>query len=348
MRYMLLALVIAAGMLTPAPARAQFTLPTFPAQISLHTTPEHPAPGETVTLTLESFSIDLGDSDIEWYVNDEPFRAAPALRTIELAVGPSGSPSEVTAIINAPDGAQYVERITLRPTTVDLIWEAGTYTPPFYRGRPLPSQGSTLYAEARPTFVRPDGSTIAPETLIYTWERDGRVLTAQSGRDRAHITLSMPALANASTLSVSVHDRTHTFTGSAQVRIPATNMQVTLHNDDPVLGIMYHQALGVGGGFSETEAVVAAVPYFASIASPYDEAITYAWELNGEPLESDPQEPFKLILQLLTGARGSATVSLAAAHDDALLQQVSRSWQVSLGADVGAPQESDPFRRPVN
>ena len=87
----------------------------------------------------------------------------------------------------------------MQPTSVDVLWSAYSYTPPFYKGKALaPSRGSVVLV-ALPQLVTRNGSPIEPKNIIYTWSRRGVILGKSSGLGKNQVVLrAEPALSGRS------------------------------------------------------------------------------------------------------------------------------------------------------
>jgi len=181
----LIALLFGGLIFAALPAYAQFD--TSEGALSISPNPQYPLPNSTVQLTAESPLLDLANSDIEWTVNGA---AAGSGQSIKLTVGAPGSATNVSVSVSGQSGDDSAQ-LTLIPTSIDLLWEADSYTPPFYRGRAVPTSGSTIRLFAVPHFVASDGTVIAVRyrrvlgfvprghSLRHRCDRGGR---ANSGR----------------------------------------------------------------------------------------------------------------------------------------------------------------------
>ncbi|MFQ5754351.1 MAG: hypothetical protein ACE5HI_20410, partial [bacterium] len=152
-------------------------IPGFGEVILFDVSPENPRPGQIVTVAIESFSVDLDRaSSITWLVNGEAVNRGAGVKQIQFETGELGSVSVVDVVVRGTDIGTVSESVTIRPTEVDLIWEAGVYTPPFYSGKALPSSESEITIVAVPQLVTSSGNKLKSSDLIFTWKKDGKVL----------------------------------------------------------------------------------------------------------------------------------------------------------------------------
>ena len=128
--------------------------------------PERPAPNERVALSVVSYLTDLNRGEIFWYINDELRERGVGKTSFSFTVKEAGSISRVDIVINTAEGARIAKKLTFRPADMDFMWEALTYTPPFYKGKALLSAESPVKIVVMPHFVSGNGKTIPSRSLV--------------------------------------------------------------------------------------------------------------------------------------------------------------------------------------
>jgi hypothetical protein len=313
-------------LLIALPAYAQFD--TGEGALSISPNPQYPSPNSTVQLTAESPLLDLPNSDIEWTVNGA---AAGSGQSIQVSVGPLGSATNVSVSVSGESGDDSAE-LTLVPTSVDLLWEADSYTPPFYRGRAVPTSGSMIRLFAVPHFVASDGTTVAPSGVDFTWKLNGGVDEAQSGIGESSASFPAAILYGTDVIEVDAQTPDGSLAGSASVAIQTQAPQLVLYEDNPLFGIMYHEALGSSQNAPESETSFAAVPYFADAASPNDASLAYQWSVNGISIPTDPSDPSEITISASSSQQAQIQLSVSKPSDPFF--SASGSWLVSFGASA--------------
>ncbi|MBI2610643.1 hypothetical protein HYW60_01765 [Candidatus Kaiserbacteria bacterium] len=317
------------------PAYAQFDL-IFGVDLALELTPAHPAPGERLHARARSSLLDLSETQLRWSANGKPIAEGIGVTEVDVTAGALGSETQltVTALENALEFSS--AEATIAPVELDLLWEADSYVPPFYRGRALPSAGTNLRLEAIPRFVR-SGSSVPLRDIIFTWKRDGYVIAAASGRGKSKATVESPPLFASETISVEAKTSDGRLQGVASARISSQEPHVALYENDPVFGIAYHRALARENQIPEIETTFAAVPYFAEAASPDDTALIYNWRVNDIGIANDPEHPSGLTINA-SGSSGSALIELLLKHATNLFINAPGSWLVNFqSAGAQAP-----------
>ena len=313
-------------LLVPAFAHAQFALPGFTGVVRIGMSPANPGPQQDVVLTLESSLIDLAASEIAWRVDG---MARGPGESIAVRTGKLGSTMHVTAAVTTPEGSLVTASLDIAPTELDLLYDSDTYVPPLYRGRALPSAGSTVRLQAIPHFVKPSGAEVPASDVIFAWKRNGQLLGSLSGKGRAAITVPAPYLYGADTVSVEARTADDAFAGASSVTIPAVDPIVRLYQDHPLFGLRFDRALGTTTALSDREMTFAAIPYFASARGPAAAPLTYAWSVNGNPVETAGDTKNELTIGAESG--GSALLDLDLSSTDNIFFGAAGSWRIAFG-----------------
>lgn len=141
--------------------------------------PEFPNPYQSVTVQVNSFSINLDARPITWYVNGTETQRGIGKKQISVKTGAIGSVTRVVATIDVNGITKINKVIELRPNSVDLLWEAvDSYVPPFYRGKALPSAEGALRVTAVAI------GTNNKSNQIFTWLRNNIISQPESGFGR--------------------------------------------------------------------------------------------------------------------------------------------------------------------
>ncbi|HET8581362.1 MAG TPA: hypothetical protein VFL98_02760 [Candidatus Paceibacterota bacterium] len=316
--------------------------------LSLAESPAAPAPGETVLFTLSSTAIDLPSATISWYLDGTAEASGVGVTTFATQSGAAGSTHTVSVVAEGSDGTAAETKATLRPAAVSLQWEADSYVPPFYRGRALPAAGTSVTVHADAQLVGSGGAALPASSIRYQWSVNGTPRADLSGNGRDTITIAGPMPHGALVVAVTASADDGTYQAAAQTRIAAVTPVLDLYAADPLLGIRYGDALSNGSTLSAGKATIALAPYYMAAASPDSSALSYRWEVNGDPVLADPGTPSRLTLALSGGAAGAAAVSLALSDSLAAFQSASGAWQLMVSANAastpfGSAAKANPF-----
>jgi hypothetical protein len=273
--------------------------------------PEYPNPGDLFTISLQSYSQNLQGMHIEWLLDGLSFREGVGITSITATAPKSDEFLTVTVKI---EGAIIWEKV-INSTTVDILWEANTYTPRGYLGRALPVDKATITAVAIPHGIKKDTK------LIYNWYKNGTLLVKESGFDRNTIQITGPGLYSDYNLSVTISNINQETLGQNGVKIVAVKPEIVFYEKSALLGTLFHTSLTKESQLSESiERVLVAEPYYFSVINPLD--LLYTWRIsNTEYLEGEAPNVL-IIKNFLEGA----SITTKARHSSALLQSSSTTY----------------------
>ncbi|MEK7628508.1 MAG: hypothetical protein AAB421_03765 [Patescibacteria group bacterium] len=321
-------------------------LPNLGEPIILSVKPAIVEPESDVTVSIDSFLLDLNKSQINWFIDGKSVFKNRNLRSLQFHTGVIGSESVVSVIIQDPSGVEATADVAIRPVELDLLWEARSYTPPLYMGRALPAPGSQVVAEARVRFVRPNGIPVAEKDIVYTWLVNGKGVSSVSGRGRSSATFPAPLLFGEDILSVEAVSLDEKFRAERQVRIPSTEPLVVLYRADPLLGIQYQHPIPSRGVIGLSDVTVVATPFFTTTVDPTNTTLSYEWRVGGELVDLDKSHPSFLTLVVPPGGELTTKLDLVFRNTVSFLEEVSQSWDLSF-QDTGS-SDSNPFFRSVD
>lgn len=315
-----------------AAAQAPLQIPGLETLV-LEVSPEYPAPGQRITATISSTVINLDQSTISWTLNGSSAVPAQERKRLSFTAGEVGSTATVRVTVRTNDGQLLTEQRTLRPAALDLLWQATSYTPPFYRGKGLPASGSDLTVTALPDIRTASGRRLSADELIFTWKQNGRILGAFSGRGKDTVTLPGPEIYKNFDIIVDAISLDQSVGASARLTLRPATPRVLFYESHPTLGVRFEEALGDTFEIPGGEVMVSAQPYFFETRSPSERAVQYRWNLNGSEVKN-PSSDQSLIVLRPTGAGGEARVSLSAKHLTSLFQKAQRAFTVSFTGDL--------------
>jgi len=302
-----------------ATSSAQILPSISPVNITL--TPKYPQPGQQVTATVTSNSENVSAATILWVLDDTIEQQEIGGVSFTLDVGDVGTSQTLSVLVRRSNGEIFTAKTIINPSEVTLLWEADTYTPPFYKGRSLFSSGSRVRAEAIVNFISSDGTAYSPEQLNYVWRKDNTVLGSQSGSGSSSLITAGPKFLGEYILSVEVTSPDGMQISRSSVQITTTDPIILLYERDPLTGIQYHNAIGIDHIFTgSSQFQVQASPYYMDAQSENDNALGYSWSINNESVFGLENAPSVLSVQLETDEKIDTTISVNIVHSRHLLQ----------------------------
>ncbi len=321
-----------------APAQAQeIDIPGSATALAISMSPQNPAPQSQVRLTLTSPIYDLKSSTITWRVAGTVLAQGVGVTTADVTTAGVGQSTSVSVSVSSSQGESSAS-VTIIPSRVSLLWEAQSYTSPFYKGRALPAAGGTIKILALAQ-LSAGGGVFAPDTLTYTWRRNDTVLGSISGRGKSAITIPAPMLFGTDIISVVVSAPNGAATGEASLQLQDEQTDLMLYLDHPLFGTLFHRALGNSTDITEVEMTFAAYPLFAPVSRALDSKLSYAWRVNQAGVAADKTAANELTINAANSS-GSAFVELSVTHATNFFFDASGAWKLAFNA---SSKTSNPF-----
>ena len=286
--------------------------------INFSTNPKTPGPHEDVTISMNSYAVDLNTATIIWFVNKSPSKQGIAEKTLTIRTGDLGTKTIVDITILGNTG-KINKQIVIAPAEVDVLWEAQTYTPPFYKGKALPSYKSLVRVTAIPRF---NALTSDPTQYYYKWKYN-KIQGAGEGLGKNSIVIPMGWADSKIPVSVTVDLPGTDWSGYKLTNVPGHEAKLVLYEQAPLLGIQFDHALltrqatkvGVGNTFN-----VHAVPYYFSTDNLQNGELIYTWTVNRSTVVSG-LDPLNITLTKQGKAEENFAVSLRVQNPKRILQE---------------------------
>ncbi len=302
-------------------------LPAEYRKISLvvTSTPEIPGPNEQVHVNLESYSTDLNRAQITWSVNGKVIKRGIGEKDLDYKVGKIGAVTTLSITVESADGNSTNHIVRIAPAEVDLLWEATTYVPPFYKGRALPSYQSPIKVTAVPNMIQ-NGKNIPPQNMIFKWFRNGDIVNKDSGFGKSTFYVSDNIPIEPLEISVEASSLDGLVQAKKTILIQQVAPKVLIYEKNPLQGIEYQKAL-FDFSLSTQEISFAAVPYFFSTKDKQIN-LKYTWSLNGSAVPE--QNSAIATFGNKSGAVGNASARVDVAHTQNIFQLDSTQTEISL------------------
>lgn len=303
--------------------------------IEITLSPEYPQPGQTVRAEVTSSSENVRAFNIIWLLDGEIQEQGAGIASFTFIAGELGDAQNVGVVVESPQGQIYSKTITVQPAQVTLLWEANTYTPPFYEGRALYSSGSFITAHAIPRFVDEEGELYDASELIYTWSKNGTVLGSYSGIGRDSLVTQGPKFFGDYILSVEVTTPDNIQVARSAARVATIDPEGKLYEIDPLIGVVYHRAItNEHEFFGASQFEVQAEPFFMDVSQANDTSLLYEWSINGEDAFGLNDNPSQLRVQLDTDQDITTTIQLSIEHLRHLLQSATAQYSIVFGGSA--------------
>ncbi len=303
-------------------ALAQFTGLSGGTGSNLVLSPRFPEPGEAVRVSLNDYSINTNGATIQWFVDGTEVTNAANERTLTIRAKGLGNTTEIAARTTLPNGVQLHTKATIDPVRVDMLIEADTIAPSFYKGRTIPTVGSVVQVTALPF----TDTAKAPTAFAYTWKVKGKVVGGGSRFGKNAISFNSGFGKNIP-VAVDIYDSAGKHIASESIIVPLAEPELHFYEMNPLRG-MSERVMDDTYVFIGNEVHVRAEPYFLDTSllssNPHVE-----WKLNNRSIENASSDPQEITLRK-EGDRGSFNLEFHIRNLQQLLQGVEDSVTISF------------------
>lgn len=313
----IITLCIAFGLTGTSPAEA--ALGTFIPSVNTPTlvvSPQIVSPQSSAVVTLANAADMTG---ITWSIDGKLATSSVNARSINVQLGKAGVTTSVTAKLS--DGTTLQKSIT--PSSADLIVEPLSHIPDRYEGRALPSAGSTFRAVAIPELYR-SGKRVSADSLIYTWEVNGRIVGNGPQKGMRSITESMPVFGNG-TIVLTVRTEDGAAVARASSGLRAIKPFVLFTEENTLYGNrIYSPKTFI---IPREETTIHAVPYYLNESALQNGSFDYTWTVGGRKVASPNGDPRTITLGK---GVGETQVRFDYRSNDGALEYGSGSFNISF------------------
>lgn len=209
--------------------------------------------------------------------------------------------------------------------TVDLLWSANTYTPPFYSGHTVATANSQIRVIA---LVNWPGKKSGD--LNFSWQKAGQALSKSSGPGKDVLTFNSGNVGEKNQIALIVSDGSGTRIQQT-VNIAVTNPAISFYQNDPLLGVNYGRAIGDTLTLTQPEINLLAEPYFFTLSDVQNKKLTYDWQLDGKKVVPDASDNRFITFAAPSGTKGENTITLALKNLSNVFQDASDQFGIQFG-----------------
>ncbi len=316
--------------LQSVPTAKELETMTTTADITIKTTPEYPGPNETIKAVVTGYLSDLNRATIIWSINGKIVDQGVGKKTFSFQNGESGKTTTLTAVINTSDGIYIKKELFFKPMGTTILWEADTYTPPFYKGKPL------LSPEARVrVVVFPD--TGVPSNFIYEWSKNTTAITSASGYGKNSFSFKGPIPFGEAGVRVHVSSFDKTQQSTKKISLVLSQPFILFYEKHPLLGVWYNRPVDTNFTTTKKELSLNAEPYFFSNETSEIPTLVYNWSLNGRGANNSGRT---ITLRNEQGGKNASSIALSMRGLAQTFQSASRSITINF---VSAESERPTF-----
>ena len=298
--------------------------------VIVSTEPSEPSPNQYVTVSVESYATDLNRALISWFQNGKLEKEAIGQKTFLLKTGSLGTVSNILIVIKTAEGETLQKALSVRPGALDLVWEAESYTPPFYRGKALyPFQG-TVKVVALPNIVTETGAVLNPKNLVYTWTVDGDAVARISGYGKNFMFFNGSVPLGPATIEVEAASLDKKYRAKGSVILNPQGSEVLFYEDNPIYGVLYNKTLRGNVTLQNEEIRITGIPYYIGAKERENNSLRYEWQLNNQNVGGGSAKS-SLSFKQSADAGGTALVALQVSNPAKIFQFASNNLSLTFG-----------------
>ena len=287
--------------------------------------PKYPAAHQMVTLKAEIYVTDINRAEIAWFVDGGLKKKGTGEKEFSFRTKALGETTVINIQMNTADAGQINKRIKITPAEINLLWEADTYTPPFYKGKALNTHEAVIKIVALPNFIDSYDNQIDAKNLIYKWQKDWKTSGDKSGYGKNSFSFTGPQIFKGIVITVEVESLDGLLKSKQNLSISARRPEIIFYEKDPLLGILDNNAIGEIYNQSQEELSLVARPFFFSKQN-LESQIKYDWKMNGKTIDNSSAE---ITLRKERGKTGISLISLKIQNLEKIMQFTENSFKIN-------------------
>ncbi len=307
-------------------ANAQ-VIPGIGDGLSISVSSSNPTPGQTITIDVSSYSVDISGADISWSIGGKVVKKGVGVNSLDVKAPALGDKMQIDVTATTPDGAIVEGGTVIGSGSVDMVVESDGYVPPLFLGKTPIAYQNSIKVIAIPHLADSSGKELNPTTLIYQWRKNDQLLSGGSGYGKQSIVISGGMIPNTDIVSVTVTNREGGSQAVGKTTLEPERQSLQFYVNDPSYGPLFNIALGdtlnIG---SKNETGVLAVPFGFSPGS------TLSWLINSVA-HPELNGRSSVILRSPGNGGGSSIIHLDVSNAKYILQGISGEFTASFNAN---------------
>lgn len=301
-----------------------------PNDINLEVTPENPGAFSNITCVLDSDLVDLRRYDISWFIDSKYAGGGTGKTALRVTTKNYGQVTRVRAVISLPSG-NVIKDFAVAPQDIAMIWEAvDAYAPAFYEGKKLPARESAIRIAAIPNLIQ-GAQSVRPDNAVYSWERNGSIISGASGYGLDSVTIRQNKLRAAELITLTASTLDNSASGKASISIPTFDPKILFYAIDPNTNIKSPLSK-TSIILTAPSTILVAEPYNFSIPNGNPSTLGPAWSMNGNPVSVSNSNLANELSIRNPGGSGSSKIEISINNPATLFQSAAARLNVIFGS----------------
>lgn len=306
----------------PVGAMAQVGANAFiNTDLSLEIQPSFPQPDQSVTLTLNDYGGSYYGASLQWYKNSTIIPGTTNKRSVEVTAPLIGEETTISVVLTLSSGLTTTIKQVIAPIYADIIIEPQTHVPGFYKGRALPSAGSTVNLTA----LLSDGGPMGTD-FMYLWRVNETVLEGGPLRGRNRISF-VATQDKEIIISLQITRPNGDIVANRSIYVASMRPELHFYEVNALYGVE-PKAIKKDFTMIGNSALIKAEPYYLD-SQVFNQPDILEWKINQDKVTGQTGDPYELMLEK-NGAEGSAKMEFHVRSTLDLLQGTRGEFRIQL------------------
>lgn len=307
-------------------------IPTSINGIELSLSSNNPVPGQNVTITARSYTIDIDSATIIWKIDGKEMKRGVGDTKYVVSAPPLSKVITINVIAIASDGKIVSNNISLGSGSVDIITESSGYLPPFFNGKiPLVFQNN-LKIIAVPHLADESGVEYNPKDIVYRWEKNDLFMNDNSGYGKQNITIPGSLIPRPFDMTVTATSKDGKHQAKTITTISYNDPKILFYSNDPLYGPLFNISIPNKLYLNNNrEANILAVPY--GFDKPRNDIgnLNFIWSINGNE-ETSLSKNESITVRSPETSFGTSDIQLTITNNENILQKTQNLFQIVFKA----------------
>lgn len=327
LKYFLFTILICGINFFPFISSADSQIISQEEEIGFEMIPNNPDPYEKVTIKLYSYTIDIDKASITWQNNSGIIKSGIGdKKHVFNAPGADSTIYFDIFIKPAQQSLSIKKRITINPSDIDIIWESiDGYSPPFYKGKSMPTKGSMLKVVAIP-----NSNTITSKSgqIDYTWKNNNKTIEEASGYNKNAYIFKNSLFDTINNLEVEASSVSGNYNAQKEIEIPVYDPSLVFYKKSPTDGILFNKGIIEDFFMREDQVTFFSSPYNLALIGN-ENLFNYEWKANDKTLSITPSKKNEITIRP-NSRDGYVKLELKIENLNELFQDISRVFKIIL------------------
>lgn len=282
------------------------------SSLSFVVNPQYPKPSESIVISLDSFFVNIQTSLVRW--EHEGVILAEGIGRSQLTFQTTED-TNISVSVKTQDGATFSQLIPIVVSDVDVLWQANnSYVPPFYKGKALPTEESSVISVvAIPN--RPER-----DSLLYRFQKNGVDVSGQGGLGKPSFSFSTSIFDEGNRVSALVQNITGTLSVAGSNVVNYVTPEVVFYERDTRLGTYLQKVVRNNHTVDKKTINIVATPFFLSTTDLEDESLVMEWSVNNRVTDV-PGLKNQISVAIQEGQRGIVPLSFFVKNTNRIFEE---------------------------